>query len=97
MCTSFHHQPEAQHPKYSANHNRRPITPSYEGQSGRAADSVGGQDLTHKRFGWIRDQARLGRALFIETTGPRDHRSSREKASGPVLIHSALGAHFEIC
>src|SRR5262245_10007699 len=34
LRTSFHHQPEAQHPKSSAIHSRRPITPS----SGPKAD-----------------------------------------------------------
>src|SRR5262245_64315418 len=34
--TSFQHQPEAQHPKSSATHNCRPITPSFGGKADMA-------------------------------------------------------------
>jgi hypothetical protein len=33
MRTSFHHQPEAQHPNFQLSQAGRPITPSFEGNA----------------------------------------------------------------
>ena len=49
MRTSFHHQPEAQHPKSSAIHKLPADYPIFRGKSGRAADITGTTEFDPSR------------------------------------------------
>ena len=41
MQTSFHHQPEAQHPNFPLSTSRQADYPIFRGKNGRAADITG--------------------------------------------------------
>jgi hypothetical protein len=64
MRTSFHHQPEAQHPNFQLSTSWQADYPIFRGKSGRAADITGMAELD--------PEADAGRSSIKENLRMRD-------------------------